>query len=440
MFEKILIANRGEIAVRIIRACREMGIETVAVYSEPDRESLHVLMADEAYCIGPGRVTDSYLNISAIISIALATGCSAIHPGYGLLAENAGFAATCEDNGLVFVGPAPQTIRQMGDKEEARRIMKDAGVPVVPGKEGVRNAEEARAFAREVGYPILIKAAAGGGGKGIRLVRSESELEGLWDMARQEARVSFMDDTLYLEKFLENVKHVEVQVLCDTHGNCKVLGERDCSVQRRNQKLIEESPCLKIDEAERKKLFAYSEAAVTNIGYRGAGTIEYLMDVDRNFYFMEMNTRLQVEHPVTEMVTDLDLVQWQLRVAAGLSIEDLTFQSRGHAMECRILAEAPERDFAPSFGTIEFLHSPGGPNVRFDTFIYSGCSISPYYDSMVGKLIVWSPTREEAIRKMRSALGELIIEGIDTTMDFYLELLDHEKFLAGEFTTRDLET
>ena len=439
MFSKILVANRGEVAVRIIRSCREMGIETVAVYSEPDRESLHVLMADEAYCIGPGRVSESYLNIPSIIAIAQATGCSAIHPGYGLLAENPGFAQICEEYGLVFVGPRHETIRQMGDKEEARRIMKAAGVPVVPGKEGVKNAEEAKAFARSAGYPILIKAAAGGGGKGIRLVREESELEANWDMARQEAKVSFMDDTLYLEKFLENVKHVEVQILCDTLGNCKVLGERDCSVQRRNQKLIEESPCIKIQPAEREKLYAFSEAAVKNIGYRGAGTIEYLMDKDRNFYFMEMNTRLQVEHPVTEMVTDLDLVQWQFRVAAGLSIAELEVQSRGHAIECRILAEAPERGFAPSFGKIEFLHSPGGPNVRFDTFIYSGCRISPYYDSMVGKLIVWSPTREEAIRKMRSALGELLIEGIDTTMDFYLELLENDKFLAGDFTTRDLE-
>ncbi|KAF5055706.1 2-oxoglutarate carboxylase small subunit [anaerobic digester metagenome] len=440
MFSKILIANRGEVAVRIIRACREMGIETVCVYSEPDRESLHVLMADEAYCIGPGRVSESYLNRGAILAIAKATGCNAIHPGYGLLAENPEFARLCEEEGLVFVGPYWKTILQMGDKEEARRIMKAAGVPVVPGREDIKNAAEAKAFAREVGYPILIKAAAGGGGKGIRLVRAEEELDSLWDMARQEAKVSFMDDTLYVEKFLENVKHVEVQVLCDTFGNCKVLGERDCSVQRRNQKLIEESPCLKINDEERARLFGFSEAAVKNINYRGAGTIEYLMDKDRNFYFMEMNTRLQVEHPVTEMVTDLDLVQWQFRVAAGLSIEDMTIQSRGHAIECRILAEAPERGFAPSFGRIEFLHSPGGPNVRFDTFIYSGCSISPYYDSMVGKLIVWSPTREEAIRKMRSALGELLIEGIDTTMDFYLELLDNDKFLAGDFTTRDLET
>lgn len=439
MFSKILIANRGEVAVRVIRACREMGIETVGVYSEPDRESLHVLMADEAYCIGPGRVSESYLNVPSILSIAKATGCTAVHPGYGLLSENSNFARACEENGLVFIGPSWETIIKMGDKEEARRLMKAAGVPVVPGIEGITSAEEARAFAKEVGYPILIKAAAGGGGKGIRLVRAEDELEANWDMASQEARVSFMDDTLYIEKFLENVKHVEVQVLCDTHGHYRVLGERDCSVQRRNQKLIEESPCLKINEKERQRLFGYSEAAVRSIAYRGAGTIEYLMDQDRNFYFMEMNTRLQVEHPVTEMVTDLDLVQWQLRVAAGLSIEDLKIKSRGHAIECRILAEAPERGFAPSFGRIEFLHSPGGPNVRFDTFIYSGCSISPYYDSMVGKLIVWSPTRQEAIRKMRSALGELIIEGIDTTTDFFLDLLENKKFLDGEFNTRDLE-
>lgn len=439
MFSKILIANRGEVAVRIIRACREMGIDTVCVYSEPDRESLHVLMAEEAYCIGPGRVSDSYLNMGAIISIAKATGCTAIHPGYGLLSENPEFARICEENNLVFIGPTPETIIRMGDKEEARRLMKAAGVPVVPGIEDIKTAAEAKEFAKTVGYPILLKAAAGGGGKGIRLVREEAELSAKWDMARQEAKVSFMDDTLYIEKFLTDVKHVEVQVLCDTHGHFRVLGERDCSVQRRNQKMIEESPCIKLNDEERKRLYDFSEAAVRSINYRGVGTIEYLMDLDRNFFFMEMNTRLQVEHPVTEMVTDLDLVQWQIRVAAGMSIEDLEFQTRGHAIECRILAEAPERDYAPSFGKIEFLHSPGGPNVRFDTFIYSGCHISPYYDSMVGKLIVWAPTRQEAIRKMRSALGELIIEGIDTTTDFYLDLLSQEKFLSGDFTTKDLE-
>lgn len=439
MFSRILIANRGEVAVRIIRACREMGVETVSVYSEPDRESLHVLMADEAYCIGPGRVTDSYLNKGAILSIAKATGCTAIHPGYGLLAENSDFARLCEENGLVFIGPHHETIRKMGDKEEARRLMKAAGVPVVPGIEDVKSAEEAKAFAKNAGYPVLIKAVAGGGGKGIRLVQSEDELEKKWNMARQEAGASFGNETLYMEKFLDEVKHVEVQVLSDTQGNHRILGERDCSVQRRNQKLIEESPCLKIREEERQKLYAYTLAALESIGYRGAGTIEYLMDKDRNFYFMEMNTRLQVEHPVTEMVTNIDLVQWQLRVASGKSIEELTVETSGHAIECRILAEDPYNGYQPSFGQIEFLHSPGGPDVRFDTFIYSGCSISPYYDSMVGKLIVWSPTRFGAIRKMRAALGELIIEGIETTTDFCLEILDQEKFLSGDFTTTDLE-
>lgn len=439
MFSKILIANRGEVAVRIIRACRDMGVESVSVYSEPDRESLHVLMADEAYCIGPGRVTDSYLNKGAIISIAKATGCTAIHPGYGLLAENADFARLCEENGLVFIGPDWQTIVKMGDKEEARRLMKAAGVPVVPGLEDVKSAEEARSFAREAGYPVLIKAVAGGGGKGIRLVRSEEELEKKWNMARQEAGASFGNDTLYMEKYLEDVKHVEVQVLSDTKGHHKILGERDCSVQRRNQKLIEESPCLKINDQERKRLYDYTLAAVESINYRGAGTIEYLMDKDRNFYFMEMNTRLQVEHPVTEAVTNIDLVQSQLRVAAGMSIEDLQVQTEGHAIECRILAEDPYNGYQPSFGRIDFLHSPGGPHVRFDTFIYSGCTISPYYDSMIGKLIVWSPTRFGAIRKMRAALGELIIEGIETTTDFCLEILDQDQFLSGDFTTTDLE-
>lgn len=439
MFSKILIANRGEVAVRIIRACREMGVLSVSVYSEPDRESLHVLMADESYCIGPGRVSDSYLNKEAIISIAKGTGCTAIHPGYGLLSENAEFARLCEEYGLVFIGPNWETIVKMGDKEEARVLMKTAGVPVVPGLEDVTSWDQAKRFAGEAGYPVLIKAVAGGGGKGIRLVRSEAELESKWNIARQEAAASFGNDTLYMEKYLEDVKHVEVQVLSDMEGNHKILGERDCSVQRRNQKLIEESPCLKINDQERKRLYDYSLIAVKSIHYRGAGTIEYLMDKERNFYFMEMNTRLQVEHPVTEMVTNLDLVQWQLRVAAGMSIKDLEYSTEGHAIECRILAEDPYNGYQPSFGRINFLHSPGGPNVRFDTFIYSGCTISPYYDSMIGKLIVWSPTRLGAIRKMRAALGELIIDGIETTTDFCLEILDQDIFLSGDFTTTDLE-
>ncbi|PKK39282.1 Biotin carboxylase of acetyl-CoA carboxylase [Clostridiaceae bacterium JG1575] len=440
MFSKILVANRGEIAVRIIRACREMGIETVSVYSLPDKESLHVLMADEAYCIGPGRVKDSYLNMGAILAIAQKTGCHAIHPGYGLLAENAAFAQACREEGLVFIGPRPETITRMGDKEEARRVMKEAKVPVVPGLEDVQDLEAAKAFAQKVGYPLLIKAAAGGGGKGIRKVNEVGDWESQWQMARQEAASSFMDETLYLEKFLQHVKHVEVQVLCDTLGHCLILGERDCSVQRKNQKLLEESPCTLLCEHERAALYAHSKKAVERIGYVGAGTLEFLMDEERNFYFMEMNTRLQVEHPVTEMVTDVDLLQWQIRIAAGASIEKLNVTARGHAIECRILAENPQEGYRPSFGRIEFLHSPGGPNVRFDTFIYSGCTISPFYDSMVGKLIVWSSTREESIRKMRAALGELIIEGIDTTTAFHLNLLNHEKFLEGTFTTGDLET
>ena len=441
MFKKMLIANRGEIALRVQRACREMGIKAVIVYSEADRDAKYVKLADEAVCIGPAASSLSYLSMPAIISAAEVTDAEAIHPGYGFLSENADFAERVEKSGFKFIGPTPESIRLMGDKVSAKQAMIRSGVPCVPGSEGALPDDPVviKRTAKAVGYPILLKAAAGGGGKGIRLVRGEGELSANWDMARQEAKVSFMDGTLYIEKFLTDVKHVEVQVLCDTHGHHRLLGERGCCVQRRNQKMIEESPCIKINEEERKRLYDYSEAAVRSINYRGVGTIEYLMDLDRNFYFMEMNTRLQVEHPVTEMVTDLDLVQWQIRVAAGMSIADLDFQTRGHSIECRILADAPEHDCAPSFGKIEFLHSPGGPNVRFDTFIYSGCHISPYYDSMVGKLIVWGPTRQEAIRKMRSALGELIIEGIDTTTDFYLDLLSQEKFLSGDFTTKDLE-
>ncbi len=432
MFLKILIANRGEIAVRVIRACKEMGIATVAVYSEADREALHVSLADEAYCIGPAQSRDSYLNQKSYISLALATGCKAIHPGYGFLSENADFARLCEENGIVFIGPSAKTIADMGDKDRARAVMKEAGVPVIPGSDVVNDIDEARLYAKDIGYPLLIKARSGGGGRGIRLVNNENELAHAFNTATAEALSAFGDGAVYLEKFLTHVKHVEIQLLGDTAGNVVCLGDRDCSVQKRNQKLIEESPCSSISDATREEMFRVSIMAGKHVGYIGAGTIEYLCDAEGHFYFCEMNTRLQVEHPVTEAVTMIDIVKWQIRIAAGLPLsftqQDIRF--KGHAIECRINATKG--------GRVEMLHVPGGPWVRFDSAVYQGYVIPPFYDSMMGKLIVYAGTRDEAIRKMRAALCELIIDGVGHNAESQTEIISKKSFQDGSYTCAEM--
>lgn len=437
MFTKILIANRGEIAIRIIRACKEMGISTVAVYSEADREALHVSLADEALCIGGPQVKDSYLNMTAILSAAVATGAQAIHPGYGLLSENAKFAKLCESCHIVFIGPSAEIINKMGDKDEARRTMKAAGVPVVPGCDVVEDVKEAHKKADEIGYPLLCKARAGGGGRGIRLVNHTGEFENAFQTASNEALSAFGDGAVYLEKFLSPVKHIEMQIICDDHGNVVCLGERDCSVQRKNQKLIEESPSPVVTEEIRAKMVEVSIKAAKAVGYRGVGTIEFLFDRDQNYYFMEMNTRLQVEHPVTEMVTGIDLVKWQIRVAAGLplSFTQKDIKIEGAAIECRINAEDPNNNFCPSCGRITLLHVPGGPWVRFDTALYQDYFIPPYYDSMMGKLIVYAKTREEAIRKMQAALCELVVEGVEHNSELQMDILNDEEFKSGRYYT-----
>ena len=437
MFSKILIANRGEIAVRIIRACKEMGVSTVAVYSTADKEALHVSLADESVCIGPGPVAESYLNMNAILSAAIYTGADAVHPGYGLLSENDRFAELCEKCGITFVGPSADIIRRMGNKEEARRTMKAAGVPVIPGCDVVPTLEEAKREAEKIGFPLLCKARSGGGGRGIRLVHSMEELEGAFTTASKEAVAAFGDGGIYLEKYLTHTKHIEMQVLCDLYGGAVCLGERDCSMQRKNQKLIEESPSAAVDEITRAAMVDASLKAVAAVGYQNAGTIEYLMADDGQFYFMEMNTRLQVEHPVTEMVTGIDLVKWQIRIAAGaqLPFEQRDITLRGHAIECRINAENPYQGFRPSCGEISLLHVPGGPWVRFDSALYQGFVVSPFYDSLLGKLIVYAGTREEAVRKMQAALCELIIEGVDTCADFQTELLAAKEFVDGSYRT-----
>ncbi|HJA58322.1 MAG TPA: acetyl-CoA carboxylase biotin carboxylase subunit [Firmicutes bacterium] len=436
MFSKILIANRGEIALRIIRACKEMGIATVAVYSEADREAMHVSLADESYCIGPAPVSASYLNIGSILEVAVTTGCQAIHPGYGLLSENASFAELCGKCGLTFIGPLPETIRLMGDKEAARRTMKQAGVPVIEGSDLLQSPAGAAETAKKIGYPIMLKARAGGGGRGIRIVDGPEALDGAFRAASAEASSAFGDGALYMEKYLRPVKHIEVQILGDTAGNIVALGERDCSVQRANQKLLEESPAPALQDDARKKMTEAAVAAARAVGYVGAGTIEFLCS-GGEFYFCEMNTRLQVEHPVTEMVTGIDLVKWQIRIAAGMPFpftqDDLRVM--GHAIECRINAEDPKRNYAPSAGTITMLHTPGGPWVRFDTAVYQGYTVPPYYDSLIGKLIVYAREREEAIRKMKSALCELVTEGIETNADLQLEILSDPAFISGEYTT-----
>lgn len=437
MFHKILVANRGEIAVRIIRACKEMGISTVAVYSQADRDALHASLADESYCIGGNRVTESYLNMTAILSVAEATGASAIHPGYGLLSENAKFAALCEKCNIKFIGPSAQVIAKMGDKNQARQIMKKAGVPIVEGSDGITDENEALKIAKKAGFPVLIKARSGGGGRGIRRVESEEDFKKAFAFATAEAQAAFSDGAVYVEKFLHPVKHIEVQIICDDYNNVVCLGERDCSIQRNNQKLIEESPSIFLDAPTRKAMFEDAINAAKAVGYRGVGTIEFLVDSQGNYYFMEMNTRLQVEHPVTEMVTGIDLVKWQIRVASGkelaFSQKDINFF--GHAIECRINAENPDKNFMPSAGKVTLLHIPGGPWVRFDTALYQEYIVPPFYDSMIGKLIVHAATREEAIRKMKASLCELVIEGIDHNKDLLMDILSHPEFEDGTYTT-----
>ncbi|MCH5202219.1 MAG: acetyl-CoA carboxylase biotin carboxylase subunit [Oscillospiraceae bacterium] len=437
MFSKILIANRGEIAVRIIRACREMGISTVAIYSEADKNALHVSLADEAYCVGPAPVGESYLNMLSILTAAVCSGAQAIHPGYGLLSENAKFVSLCEECNIAFIGPSSEMISGLGDKDKARKTMQAAGVPVTPGTEVIEDENEARDAAKKIGFPILIKARSGGGGRGIRLVEKEEDFLNAFRSASSEAAGAFGDSGCYIEKFLKPVKHIEMQLLCDKHGNVLCLGERECSVQRKNQKLIEESPSPSLTPEIREAMMDAAIKAAKAVNYNSVGTVEFLLDKDKNFYFMEMNTRLQVEHGVTEMVTGIDLVQWQIRVAAGAELNRTQDQIffHGHAIECRINAENPDKNFLPSCGTISQLHIPGGSFVRFDTAIYQNYTIPPFYDSMVGKVIVQGRNRELAIRKMKMALSELSISGIDHNRDLQIEILSDEEFIDGTYTT-----
>lgn len=443
MFRKILIANRGEIAVRIIRACREMGIQSVAVYSEADRDSLHTLLADEAICIGPAPSGSSYLNMERILAATVAMKAEAIHPGFGFLSENARFAELCEKCSIAFIGPSAEIIHKMGNKSEARKTMIEAGVPVVPGsKEPVHTVEEARRMAEEIGYPVMIKASSGGGGKGMRISYGPDDFEANFQNAQMESVKGFSDDTMYLEKYVERPRHIEFQILADKHGNVVHLGERDCSIQRRHQKVLEESPSIAISPELRKQMGQMAVRAAKAVGYENAGTIEFLLDKDKQFYFMEMNTRIQVEHPVTEMVTGLDLIKEQIRIAAGepLSVAQKDVKLSGHAIECRINAENPARNFMPCPGRITNVHVPGGNGVRIDSHIYSDYQVPANYDSMLLKLIVHGKDREEAIAKMRSALGELVIEGIETNQDFQFEILSHEAYQRGETDTHFIQT
>lgn len=436
MFKKVLIANRGEIAVRIIRACRELGLRTVAVYSEADRSALHAKIADEAVCIGPAASSESYLNVRAIIGACEITGADAIHPGFGFLSENASFARTCEKCGITFIGPDSHSIEMLGDKAAAKEAMKAAGVPVITGSDGaVKSFEEAKRIAAEIGYPVMVKASAGGGGRGIRIVEKAEELESQINAAKQEALSAFGNDEIYIEKFVVNPKHIEIQILADSQGNVISLGERDCSMQRRNQKVLEEAPSTVIDEETRRKMGEAACAAAKVCGYKNAGTIEFLVDKSKNFYFMEMNTRIQVEHPITEEVTGVDIVKEQLRIAAGepLSYKQEDIKLSGHAIECRINAENPAMNFMPSPGVIDSLFIPGGPGVRVDTAVYQGYEITPYYDSMIAKLIVHGKDREEAIAKMKWALAEFIVDGVSTNIDFHLKLIRTEAFEKGDY-------
>jgi acetyl-CoA carboxylase biotin carboxylase subunit len=441
-FQKILIANRGEIAVRIIRACRELGISTVAVYSEADRESLHVRLADEAYCIGPTLSKDSYLNLTNIMSVATLTETDAIHPGYGFLAENADFAEICESCNITFIGPSPDAINRMGDKAVAKLTMRQAEVPIIPGSDGlVEDIENAVRIAQEIGYPVIIKATAGGGGKGIRIADNEEMLVQQITTAQQEAQINFGNSGVYLEKYLTGMKHVEIQILADKHGNVVHLGERDCSVQRRRQKLVEEAPCPIITEEVRTRMGEAAVRAAKAVNYSGAGTLEFLLGKDGEFYFMEMNTRIQVEHPVTEMITRIDIIKEMIRVAEGepLSFTQDEVRIEGWAIECRINAEDSTRNFMPSAGQIQFYLPPGGFGVRVDSAAYPGYTISPHYDSMIAKLIVWGRTRDEAIQRMKRALSEFTVEGIHSTIPFHLKLLEHHKFISGDFDIKFLE-
>ncbi|MCM3114766.1 acetyl-CoA carboxylase biotin carboxylase subunit [Neobacillus sp. MER 74] len=443
MIKKLLIANRGEIAVRIIRACREMGIESVAVFSEADREALHVQLADEAYCIGPTSSKDSYLNVTNLISVARLTACDAIHPGYGFLAENADFAELCRECNITFVGPSPEAITKMGTKDIARETMREAGVPIVPGSTGIINdIDEALELVKNIQYPVIIKATAGGGGKGIRVAKNEQELVKGISITQQEAMTAFGNPGVYIEKYIEDFRHVEIQVLADSYGNTIHLGERDCSIQRRLQKLLEETPSPALDGEIREEMGNAAVKAAKAVDYSGAGTVEFIYDYrNRKFYFMEMNTRIQVEHPVTEMVTGIDLIKEQIRVASGeklkLNQKDVTFT--GWAIECRINAENPEKNFLPSAGKINMYLPPGGFGVRIDSAAYPGYTIPPYYDSMIAKVIAYGASREEAISRMKRALSEFVVEGIHTTIPFHLKLLDHEKFVEGSFNTKFLE-
>lgn len=438
MLKKVLIANRGEIAVRIIRACREMGIRTVAVYSEADKNALHRKMADESVCIGPAKSAVSYLNVKNLIEAALQTGCDSIHPGYGFLSESSSFAKMCTEIGIKFIGPSSEIIDLMGNKSKAKETMKNSGVPVVPGSDGlVANIEDAKKISKQIKYPVIIKASSGGGGKGIRIAYSEEELIKNYEIVKQEAKISFNDDSVYIEKFIENPRHIEVQLLADEHGNVIHLGERDCSVQRRNQKVLEESPSMILNDTIREKMFAISKKAAKDVGYTSAGTIEYLVDKNLDFYFMEMNTRVQVEHPVTELVSGIDIVKEQLRIAAGepLSVKQEDIRFDGHAIECRINAENPDRNFMPCPGQITGLLLPGGNGVRVDSAIYAGYNVPQTYDSMIGKLIVHGKDRAEAIAKMKSALGEFVVEGIHTNTDFLYKILNNENFKSNNYDT-----
>ena len=442
MFNKILIANRGEIAVRIIRACREMGIKTVAVYSEADRDALHTMLADEAICIGPASSSQSYLNMERILAACVVMKADAIHPGFGFLSENARFAELCEKCNITFIGPSGEIIHKMGNKSEARKTMMEAGVPVVPGtKEPVYQAEEGLKLAEEMGFPVMIKASSGGGGKGMRISRSREDFMDNFQSAQLESVKGFSDDTMYIEKYIENPRHIEFQILADKYGNVVHLGERDCSIQRRHQKVLEESPCQVISDKLRQEMGETAVRAAKAVHYENAGTIEFLLDKDKTFYFMEMNTRIQVEHPVTEMVTGLDLIKEQIRVASGetLSVEQKEIKILGHAIECRINAENPSRHFMPCPGRISSIHLPGGNGVRIDTHIYADYQVPSNYDSMLLKLIVHGKNRMEAIEKMRSALGELIIEGIETNSDFQYEIVSHPAFMEGATDTGFIE-
>ena len=441
-FEKILIANRGEIALRIIRAATELNLKTVAVYSETDSESLHARLANESVCIGPPPSKESYLNITRIISAAEITGAKAIHPGYGFLAENPEFAEICESCGIIFIGPKPEHIRAMGDKIRAKETMNTAGLSGIPGSKGsIEYIKDARRLSKEIGYPVILKAAAGGGGKGMRIARDEEELDAGFRLAQAESKAAFGDSRIYLEKYIQKPRHIEVQILGDHHGNIVALGERECSIQRRHQKLIEESPSCAVDEPLRKKLLDAAVHAAQSIGYQSAGTIEFLMDKNKDFYFMEMNTRIQVEHPVTEMVTGVDIVKEQIKIALG---EEMAFRQEdvslhGHAIECRINAEDPQRNFVPTPGKIQFFHMPQGIGVRFDTHIFAGLTIPSQYDSLIGKLICHGSTREEAIARMKRALEEIVIEGIATTIPFHRKIMDHPRYLQGDISTYFIE-